>query len=443
MHGKAITQSKAPACAECHTSHSIKRIKELKAGISESQYCLTCHRHSLNMPLKSGESLTLFVDEKVIMKSVHEKLPCSNCHAGFSKDEHPVKVFKNRREFSTAAGSICKKCHSEADKQYESGIHFTALKEGNLKAPSCTDCHGFHSTVKATTDKTFGLLSCTKCHGEENKAYEKSIHNTARIKGKENAPICSSCHKSHDVKVTAMTMKMKEVCLTCHKDGENVHKKWLSNPPFKLSSFAGLHLDTVACAVCHSPGTKGGVYLCLYDRKTGKPISEEEVSRLLGTDAAGLKKELDPLGKGVGSSEVWNIIRKLNDKGADVTFLGRLDVRKGTEAHLLAEKKKAVRDCEYCHRADTDFYKSVSIVLFKSDGRPTLHTAKQEVLGSIFTILPASQFYVLGGTRIGLLDIIGIIAVLGGIAFPIGHIAIRIITSPIRTLRKMGKGGGK
>jgi hypothetical protein len=233
------------------------------------------------------------------------------------------------------------------------------------------------------------------------------------------------------------------VCLTCHKDGENVHKKWLSNPPFKLSSFAGLHLDTVACAVCHSPGTKGGVYLCLYDRKTGKPISEEEVSRLLGTDAAGLKKELDPLGKGVGSTEVWNIMRKLNDKGANVTFLGRLDVRKGTEAHLLAEKKKAVRDCEYCHRADTDFYKSVSIVLFKSDGRPTFHNAKQEVLGSIFTILPASQFYVLGGTRIGLLDIIGIIAVLGGIAFPIGHIAIRIVTSPIRTLRKMGKGGSK
>ncbi|MBM4128618.1 MAG: hypothetical protein FJ243_00705, partial [Nitrospira sp.] len=303
MHGKAVTQVKAPACSECHTSHAIKRIKDLKAAISESQYCLMCHRHSLTMPLKSGEHLALFVDERLISKSVHGKLPCSNCHEGFSKDIHPLRVYKNKREYSSIMGGTCKKCHAEADKLYTGSIHDIVLKEGNLKAPSCTDCHGFHTVVKATTDRNFGLLSCAKCHGEENNAYEKSIHNTARIKEKENAPVCSSCHRAHDVKVTAMTMKMKEVCLTCHKNADKAHKKWLSNPPFKLSSFAGYHLEKVSCSTCHAPDARGGIFLVMNDKKTGKPFPEQEVLRLLATDAAGLQKQLNPDGKGAGSSE--------------------------------------------------------------------------------------------------------------------------------------------
>jgi hypothetical protein len=32
---------------------------------------------------------------------------------------------------------------------------------------------------------------------------------------------------------------------------------------------------------------------------------------------------------------------------------------------------------------------------------------------------------------------------IGGIAVPIGHITFRIITSPLRSLRRMGKGGKK
>jgi len=443
MHGKAATQAKAPACSECHTSHAIKRIKDLKAAISESQYCLMCHRHSLTMPLKSGEHLALFVDERLISKSVHGKLPCSNCHEGFSKDIHPLRVYKNKREYSSIMGGTCKKCHAEADKLYTGSIHDIVLKEGNLKAPSCTDCHGFHTVVKATTDRNFGLLSCAKCHGEENNAYEKSIHNTARIKEKENAPVCSSCHRAHDVKVTAMTMKMKEVCLTCHKNADKAHKKWLSNPPFKLSSFAGYHLEKVSCSTCHAPDARGGIFLVMNDKKTGKPFPEQEVLRLLATDAAGLQKQLNPDGKGAGSSELRNMMRKLSDKGADVNFIGRLDLRKGVDAHLIVEKAKAVRECERCHRADSEFFKDVSVAILKADGGPTIHTAKKEALASFFSIMPASQFYMVGGQRIGIIDIIGIIAILGGIAFPIGHVTLRIVTKPIRTLRKMGKGGSK
>ena len=69
--------------------------------------------------------------------------------------------------------------------------------------------------------------------------------------------------------------------------------------------------------------------------------------------------------------------------------------------------------------------------------------AKKEVLNSIYTILPVSKFYALGSSSVKLLDILFIVALLGGIAVPIGHIAFRVITSPLRALRRMGKGGKK
>jgi hypothetical protein len=50
---------------------------------------------------------------------------------------------------------------------------------------------------------------------------------------------------------------------------------------------------------------------------------------------------------------------------------------------------------------------------------------------------------VLGSTSIKLFDILFVVALIGGIAVPIGHITFRIITSPLRSLRRMGKGGRK
>jgi len=429
-------------CVECHGSHFIMGVFAQRTTLKENQYCLSCHAHALSMRLKNGKLLSLSVDGSLLRSSMHGKLQCHDCHVGFSTAKHPTKVYNSKRAYSIVVGGECGKCHSEADKQYKQSIHCTLLKEGNLWAPLCTDCHSFHSVAKA--DKNLGLLSCNKCHGDINAVYASSIHNIARVKGREDAPVCSSCHGSHDVRVTTMTMEMKEACLTCHKDTEGKHKRWLNNPPFKLSSFAGLHFDTVSCAACHSPDAKRGIYLMLYDRKTGKPFPEEELFRLLETDSAGLKRKFDANGDAsIDASELWNIFEQSYTKGVVLTFMGKMDVQKGTEAHQIAAKSEAVRECEKCHHPNSEFFKDTSIVISRTDGRPIRFNAKQEVLGSVFSIVPVSKFYALGSTNVRLLDILFIIAVLGGIAVPIGHLTVRIITSPIRSLRKMGKGGKK
>ncbi len=432
------------ACVECHGSHSIKGIKVQKAVAKESQYCLMCHRSRLSITMKNGESLAVFVDESRIGDSVHRNLQCTDCHSDFSKSKHPTRVFKSTRDYSIVTSDLCSKCHPDAYTKWENSIHFTRLKSGDLKAAACTDCHSGHSVVKATTDKTVGLTSCNKCHGELNSSYEASVHNKARIKGKAGAPVCSSCHNAHNIESTKMTTRIKEGCFKCHKDMGSVHNKWLKNPPVTLPTFAKAHFDVVSCAVCHSPNAKRGIYLSLFDSKTGKPLTEEEVVKLLDTDAAGLREKLDTNSDGlIEGKEVWNIFRLLLKKDVRTTFMGKMDVSNAAEAHRLGTKKEAVRECEDCHHPKSEYFKNVSIVMSKTGGKTTVLPAKKDLVNSVFSIIPVRNFYAIGGTNISLFDILFYAALIGGIAVPIGHITLRIITSPLRSLRRMGKGGKK
>ncbi|MDP2755577.1 MAG: cytochrome c3 family protein, partial [Nitrospirota bacterium] len=432
-------------CVQCHGSHAIKGMKIQKIGMDESQYCLTCHRGRLSMTMRNGESLSLYIDEASLRSSAHGTLKCTACHTIFSKTQHPVRAFNSKREYTLINTELCKKCHQNASTQYESSIHYALFKSGNTQAPHCAGCHGnAHSVARAKTDKTFGLTSCNKCHGELNSSYEASVHNKARLQGKANAPICSSCHNAHNIESTKMTTKIKEGCFKCHKDMGKVHSRWLKNPPITLSTFTGAHFDVVSCAACHSPDATRRIYLSLFDTKTGKPLTDEEIIKLLDTDAAGLIEKIDINGDGsIEGKEVWNLFWLLTKRGERTTFMGKMDVSSASEAHQLGTKAEATRDCAKCHHPDSKYFENVFIVMSKADGKITVLPAKKGVLSSVYSIIPVRKFYALGGTNISLFDILFYVALIGGIAVPIGHITLRIVTSPLRSLRRMGKGGKK
>lgn len=431
-------------CTECHGSHYIMAAAVQKTGVKENQYCMTCHSRKLSMSMRNGETLSVSVDEVRLRNSVHGALKCTDCHKGFSMTEHPMRSFNSRRGYSIAAAENCWRCHEKFYKQYEGSVHLDQLRGGNSKAPACTDCHGDHSVVSVKKDRNIGITSCNKCHSDMNASYEASMHGKAWKKGDQKAPTCSSCHNAHDVASTAMTTKIKEGCLKCHRDMGKVHNKWLSNPPLTLLSFADAHFDVVSCAACHSPGAGRAIYLSLYDRKKGKPLSEEDLMEILETDSRGLTAKIDQSGDGIiDAKEMWDLFAQLYKKGVTTVFMGKMDVQKAAEAHLIGGKAEATKDCSKCHHPESEFFDNIFIVIKKAEGKPELLKAKKDVLNSIYTIVPASKFYALGSTNIKLFDILFIVALIGGIAVPIGHLSLRIITSPLRSLRKMGKGGKK
>ncbi len=445
-HAFLTNKSNAPPCTGCHGAHTVKRISEWKPALTDNQYCLTCHKQKLSKTLSNGEVISLSIDPAQLSASVHNKHTCSDCHSEFSANSHPVKTYESSRKRSIAISEACNRCHSDKIRAVRDSIHYNPsfpvgeimVSGGNPKAPVCTDCHGFHSVGPKATYDTLSGVPCRKCHEDIFKVYSKSVHGMARANGQHKAPLCASCHFAHEITVTAMAEKIKAACLGCHKGIEAVHKKWLPN--------AELHMSAVACAACHSPNSGRGIYLRLEDQNTGKPFTEEQLVRLLGTSYEGLSRRMNAHGEGIGASELWGIVQQLNEKGtnAKVTFFGKLNVSKGTESHQLALKKQAVKECETCHNKNSDFFKSVTVAIVKADGKLSRYRARREVLGSMFSLLSLKQFYVIGATRLTLLDWLGFLMVAGGMMVPVAHITVRILTAPLRAgrqhaLRKEGK----
>ena len=442
LHSSLVVQG---TCVGCHGSHYIARLVAQKVGVKENQYCMTCHKSKISMRMKNGDSISVYIDQNAFSNSAHGKLQCIDCHTKFSKTRHPVKKLNSMREYNIVTSGLCKSCHEQATTLYEISAHNSALKTGNLNAPVCTDCHGAHQIVSTKIDKTIGLRSCNKCHMDMNNSYAASIHGIEMKKGNLNAPVCSSCHKAHDIESSALSTKIKDGCLTCHKDAGKAHNKWLSNQPIALPSFAEAHFDAVSCATCHSStDSQRAVFLSIYNRKTDQPLPEDEILKALETDSEGLIKKFDANGDGsIDAKESWAVFVQLFKKGYISTLIGKMDVRTAEEAHKIGAKTEAIKNCELCHVPDAELFKNVFIAIKKEGEKPILLNADKGVLSSVLSILPMSKFYVLGSTSIELFDILFIVALIGGIAVPIGHITIRVLFTPIRSLRRMGKGGKK
>ncbi len=370
---------------------------------------------------------------------MHNKHACNDCHAEFTRDSHPVKIFRNIREHSISVSGVCRRCYADKYTLLKGSTHYnlsfqvgdTLIAKGNPKAPVCTDCHGFHTVGPKTTYEILSGVPCRKCHEDIFKIYAKSVHGMAKANGVHQAPLCSSCHFAHEIKFTAMTDKIKSACLGCHKGVEGLHEKWLPN--------AELHLSVVACAACHAPTSEKGIFLQLVDQKTGKPFTQEQIMQLLGTSNEELSERLNAHGQGIDSYELSYIVKQLNERGsgAKVTYLGRMDVNRYSDAHQLSLKKNAVRECESCHTSDSKFFKRVTLAIIKGDGALTRYSAKPDVLRSIVSALSLRQFYVLGSTRLTVVDWAGIFVVCCGFLFPIAHITLRVLTMPARKAKKL------
>jgi hypothetical protein len=241
------------------------------------------------------------------------------------------------------------------------------------------------------------------------------VHGLERAAKGKVAPICGSCHKTHDIKAASFGDGIKDNCISCHKDSIGEHKDWLPN--------AALHFEAISCPVCHSPGAKRRVNLRLYDSAAKRQLSENTgVPRFeKRADAADLNKA------GLDEKALWSLLTEFNqDSGTKNTVLrGRLEVRSGVEAHQISEKSRAVRDCDTCHRPGAEPFQSVTLTIASPDGRPLRHGVQKDVLNSLAAVESVRGFYAIGGTRIKLLDYALILVLLAGIGGPLAHMTIK------------------
>jgi hypothetical protein len=101
-----------------------------------------------------------------------------------------------------------------------------------------------------------------------------------------------------------------------------------------------------------------------------------------------------------------------------------MEVTTGVDAHRLAPRGQAVRSCESCHQGGANGFQNVTVSISAPDGRKQRFEADSKVLNSVVSVDSLGDFYAPGGTRIRLLDGMLVLALVGGLAVPVGHIAL-------------------
>jgi len=427
------TLSKTSSCIECHGFHNVKPAKLAKA-VSENKYCLNCHTREIVKKMENGEVLSLSVNESQIMSSVHKKLACSKCHKGYSTKSHPVRSFKSIAEYRSMAQEVCKNCHAKEVSDYNISIHKTLVSKGYSKAPDCLGCHGYHGVSKISTNDVAKHKLCSRCHSKEGDSFKESIHYKAYKEGKEGTPVCSSCHGAHKVLPTSIA-NLKDYCINCHNEARSYHNKWLYNPPFKLESFVDVHFDGSSCAVCHASGEKAIVLILATSEN--KVLTLEELSKLTNWDIEEIKAKLDKNGDNfIQKEELWGFLGDLKEL-VKVELKGRLDMVNKNDAHKITSKKEAIKDCAFCHDQKAQFVEKLEIN--KEEGRAERIDAEKSAVNSAYAIPNIKDFYVLGLTKIDVLDTLFVVALIAGIGVAAGHIFLRIVTIPIRRKKKEGQ----
>ncbi len=237
-----------PVCTDCHGAHAIRPVAKRNVLTDETKYCLSCHGHGLQTVFKNHERLSLKIDASSLETSIHSKLSCSDCHYGFSSEEHPQRHFRSRRDLSIASADACRRCHFDKYTKLLDSIHYTKLSQGDLNAPVCTDCHGSHSILPVGRERTLSAKRCQKCHSDIYDIYAKSVHGSALFnEHNQDVPVCVDCHQSHNIKnprTVEYRERIPEMCSTCHANKAIMGKYGLSTDVLKtyLSDFHGVTL---------------------------------------------------------------------------------------------------------------------------------------------------------------------------------------------------------
>lgn len=244
---------------------------EAKSLDPEVEFCLGCHSDiTLELTLKSGQRRSLFVDGEQFARSIHgDKLLCTDCHGDIETYPHPKRAFTNLREFTLAYYESCKGCHFDNYTKTMDSVHYAVLREGNLNAPLCVDCHGAHDVTSPDVPKSRISKTCSRCHQGIYAQYAESVHGKALVEEENvDVPVCTDCHHSHDIpdpRTAAFHLKTPELCARCHTDETLMERYGVSTQVLQtyLKDFHGMTASlyreeeivpaafTAVCTDCH------------------------------------------------------------------------------------------------------------------------------------------------------------------------------------------------
>ncbi len=176
----------------------------------QNQKCLICHgKTDFSVKRDNGTTKSLFVDENQLKSSPHANITCYDCH----NDIVEISAIGHKKDVKTVQ---CTRCHFENNpvgapetekyREFQESVHQQEHLKGNPKAPICQTCHGTHDVKKRASLSSLELKkkisqTCGQCHLDIYAEYSKSIHGAALFeKNSTDVPACTDCHGEHKIR---------------------------------------------------------------------------------------------------------------------------------------------------------------------------------------------------------------------------------------------------
>ena len=290
-HGQALKKGVkgAPTCIGCHSNEITPRSIQdtVKLKLAQQKMCLSCHldnpdvRSRMAMNKNFISAFEKSVHGAALVRGNSKVASCVNCHGSHEMQKGLDPKAKTNKQHIP---EVCGQCHVKIAADYKASIHGTALANGNIEAPSCTDCHGEHNILHANdpnapvSSKNVSAKVCTPCHSsvklsqkygfqsDRAQSYSISYHGLALKGGSAEVANCASCHGVHNIKKsddpTSMVNKanLVKTCGKCHPGaGEaftrgSVHVTYKEDQSSLLYWIATIYIILIATII-------GGMFL--------------------------------------------------------------------------------------------------------------------------------------------------------------------------------------
>jgi formate dehydrogenase gamma subunit len=303
IHAESLKKSgKGATCVDCHGTHTIKPASDPTSPVNRKNIVATCgkchadvEKHYLNS--SHGEAYE---------KGLAVAPVCTDCH-----NEHSINSISDPKSPVSRANEpkICLNCHLENKtvlamvgvspaflESIKYSTHLVALSNGNLKAATCSDCHGAHDMLPAGNPKSKvfrnnipGTCGQSGCHSNVEDRYMAGSHGRALVSGNNGAPVCTDCHGDHQIlapnnpQSTVSSNNIVQVCSHCHGSVRLTERYGLPTHAVGsyMDSYHGLAkqggMTTVAnCASCH------GAHEILPSSDPRSPINEANLAKTCG-----------------------------------------------------------------------------------------------------------------------------------------------------------------
>jgi predicted CXXCH cytochrome family protein len=314
----------------------------------------------------------------------------------------------------------CKGCHTD-DSIVEQGGGYLFVDPDRYERTShadvgCPSCHESVSEDHPEDRVRPSRAGCGECHDDVEAEYAQSAH--------AGNATCTDCHNPHEVQpvVKVSGTDMNRACMQCHEEEDVVqtHGSWLPQTT--------LHIRAMPCITCHA-GSENYVitfYVEMLEERAGRsPVvalaTHDELMKRAGGKGS-VTSVIDSNADGHVSAEELRLFYR-EGRAEGLQLWGMMTPEVATHNYTTLDNRW---DCSFCHASGPGAVQKSFVALPGPAGEYTrIPVESGAVLDALYG---TADFYMIGATRSRILSILGIAIILGGLAVPLVHGTLRLLT---------------